>query len=58
MPAEHRVVLLVPAGSWRSGDPAFLSGLTQRFAGDANPITTVAYTHPSDEEIYERIGRI
>ena len=30
--------------------------LTQRFARHANPITTVIYTHPSDEEIYERIG--
>ncbi len=27
--------------------------LTQRFARHANPITTVAYTHPSDEELYE-----
>jgi len=25
--------------------------LTQRFARHANPITTVAYTHPSDEKI-------
>ena len=30
--------------------------LTQRFARHANPITTVAYTHPSDEELYEKIG--
>jgi integrase len=26
--------------------------LTQRFARHANAITTVAYTHPSDEELY------
>ena len=32
--------------------------LTQRFARHANPITTVAYTHPSDEDLYEKIGRI
>jgi hypothetical protein len=30
--------------------------LTQRFARHANPITTVAYTHPSDEELYSRIS--
>ena len=32
--------------------------LTQRFARHANPITTVAYTHPSDEELYEAIRGI
>ncbi len=32
--------------------------LTQRFARHANPITTVAYTHPSDEELYSKIGQI
>ena len=32
--------------------------LTQRFARHANPITTVAYTHPSDEELYEKIVRL
>ena len=32
--------------------------LTQRFARHANPVTTVAYTHPSDEELYSKIGRI
>jgi site-specific recombinase XerC len=32
--------------------------LTQRFARHANPITTVACTHPSDEELYEKIGGI
>jgi site-specific recombinase XerC len=32
--------------------------LTQRFARHANPITTVAYTHPSDEELYATIGGI
>jgi site-specific recombinase XerC len=32
--------------------------LTQRFARHANPVTTVAYTHPSDEELYEKIGGI
>ena len=30
--------------------------LTQRFARHANPITTVAYTHPSDEELYSAIA--
>jgi site-specific recombinase XerC len=30
--------------------------LTQRFARHANPITTVAYTHASDEEIYAGIA--
>ena len=29
--------------------------LTQRFARHANPITTVIYTHPSDEELYSAI---
>jgi site-specific recombinase XerC len=32
--------------------------LTQRFARHANPITTVAYTHPSDEELYTEIRGI
>ena len=32
--------------------------LTQRFARHANPITTVAYTHPSDEELYSKIGSL
>jgi len=32
--------------------------LTQRFARHANPITTVAYTHPSDEELYSAIAGI
>jgi len=32
--------------------------LTQRFARHANPITTVAYTHPSDEELYSGIREI
>ena len=32
--------------------------LTQRFARHANPITTVAYTHPSDEELYQGIRGI
>jgi hypothetical protein len=31
--------------------------LTQRFARHASPITTVAYTHPSDEELYEAIRK-
>ena len=30
----------------------------QRFARHANPITTAAYTHSSDEELYARIGGI
>lgn len=32
--------------------------LTQRFARHANPITTVAYTHPSDEELFSAIAEI
>ena len=32
--------------------------LTQRFARHANPITTVAYTHPSDEELYSAIQKV
>jgi len=32
--------------------------LAQRFARHASPLTTVAYTHPSDEELYSKIGRI
>jgi hypothetical protein len=32
--------------------------LTQRFARHASPVTTVAYTHPSDEELYAKIGRL
>jgi site-specific recombinase XerC len=32
--------------------------LTQRFARHANPITTVAYTHPSDEELYSAIAAL
>jgi site-specific recombinase XerC len=32
--------------------------LAQRFARHANPITTVAYTHASDEEMYEKIAGI
>ena len=32
--------------------------LAQRFARHANPITTVIYTHPSDEEIYSAIAGI
>jgi site-specific recombinase XerC len=32
--------------------------LTQRFARHASPVTTVAYTHPTDEELYAQIGRL
>src|SRR6266853_867063 len=32
--------------------------LTQRFARHANPITTIAYTHPSDEELYAAIRQV
>jgi len=32
--------------------------LTQRFAHHANPITTVVYTHLSDEELYSKIDGI
>jgi len=39
--------------------PLFRSFKGRRlFARHANPITTVAYTHQSDEELYERIGRL
>jgi hypothetical protein len=34
------------------------TGPRQRYARHANPITTVAYAHPSDEELYEKIGGI
>jgi site-specific recombinase XerC len=29
--------------------------LAQRFARHASPLTTVVYTHSSDEEMYERL---
>lgn len=29
--------------------------LAQRFARHASPLTTVVYTHPSDDELYEAI---
>ena len=29
--------------------------LAQRFARHASPLTTVIYTHPSDEEMFERL---
>jgi hypothetical protein len=29
--------------------------LAQRFARHASPLTTVIYTHPSDEELLERV---
>jgi len=29
--------------------------LAQRFARHASPLTTVVYTHPSDEELYAEI---
>ena len=32
--------------------------LTQRFARHASPVTTIGYTHPSDEELYAKIGRL
>jgi len=32
--------------------------LTQRFARHANPITTVAYTHVSDEEMYRSLQHL
>ncbi len=32
--------------------------LTQRFARHASPLTTTAYTHPSDEELYEGIRQM
>jgi len=30
----------------------------QRFAGDVSPMTTVDYTHPSDDELYAKIERL
>jgi integrase/recombinase XerC len=32
--------------------------LAQRFARHASPLTTASYTHPSDEELYSKIGRL
>jgi integrase len=32
--------------------------LTQRFARHSSPLTTTAYTHPTDEELYEGIRRL
>lgn len=29
--------------------------LAQRFARHVSPLTTTAYTHPSDEEMYQRV---
>ena len=29
--------------------------LAQRFARHASPLTTVIYTHPSDQEMYDRL---
>ena len=29
--------------------------LAERFARHASPLTTVVYTHPSDEEMYEKV---
>ena len=30
--------------------------LAQRFARHASPLTTIVYTHPADEELYEGVG--
>jgi hypothetical protein len=32
--------------------------VAQRFARHASPITTIVYTHPSDEELYEGIRNL
>ena len=37
---------------YRSSRDLFLA---QRFARHASPLTTVVYTHPSDEEMYDRV---
>jgi hypothetical protein len=29
--------------------------MPQRFARHVSPLTTTVYTHPSDEEIYQRV---
>jgi hypothetical protein len=40
------------------GSSTRLLFLTQRFARHANPVTTVVYTHPTDEELYSQISAI
>ena len=32
--------------------------LAQRFARHASPLTTIIYTHPSDEEMLSRVRRL
>jgi integrase/recombinase XerC len=32
--------------------------LAQRFARHVSPLTTASYTHPSDEELYSKIGQL
>ncbi len=32
--------------------------MAQRFARHASPLTTIEYTHPSDEELYEGIRNL
>ena len=42
----------------RAGRPGRASGdlfLAQRFARHVSPLTTTVYTHPSDEEMYQRV---
>jgi hypothetical protein len=48
----------VEPASFSRSEGALGNLLTQRFARHANPITTVAYTHPSDEELYSAIAGI
>jgi site-specific recombinase XerC len=48
---RHSAVINV----YRSSRDLFLA---QRFARHASPLTTVVYTHPSDEEMWERVRRL
>ncbi len=45
---RHRAITCV----YRATHDLFLA---QRFARHASPLTTVVYTHPSDEEMFERL---
>ena len=33
-------------------------GLAQRFARHASPLTTIVYTHPADEELWEGVRQL
>lgn len=60
MRTQHpwRIPSLPPAipSTVRDVDPAARDLLlAQRFARHASPLTTIIYTHPADEELYEGI---